>query len=265
MIKVITVRYRFFNKTVQFIFKSGQYQLNNYVVFKCKNELGFGKVVSVDLVPVVAPDTLEATFRVVNKSDWEILKKIEVDEAKALEVVKEQVKSLELNFKILQTEYSFNKKKLRIFFSADEKIDFRILLKTLFKYFKILIEFKQVGVREIAQFLGGVGICGRVVCCKLFLDAPKKVTSDSAVNQSIYLGGTKFCGACGRLMCCLLYEEKSYEKSLKNLPKLGTTVNTPKGIGIVTGVNAVSEIVKVSFSDLNDFSMNFKISEISYI
>ena len=265
MIKIITIEYRFFNKTVQFIFKSGQYQLNNYVIFKCKNELGFGKVVSIDLVSNVAPDILEATFRMANKKDWEILKKIELDEKKALEIVKQQVRSLDLNFKVLQAEYSFNKKKLRIFFSTDEKIDFRILLKNLFKIFKILIEFKQVGVREIAKYLGGVGICGRILCCKLFLDSPKKITSSSVVNQNIYLGGTKFCGACGRLMCCLSYEEKAYEKSLKNFPKVGDTVNTPKGIGIIMGINAISEVVKVSFSDLNDINMNFKISEISYI
>ena len=265
MIKIITVEYRFFNKTVKFMFKSGQYQLNNYAIFKCKNEVGFGKVISVDLVSNADPDIMEATFRVANKKDWEILKKIELDEEKALEIVKRQVRILGLNFKALKTEYSFNKKKLRVFFSTEEKIDFKILLGALFKHFKILIEFKQVSVREIAKYLGGVGVCGRIVCCKLFLDYPKKITSSSVINQNIYLGGTKFCGACGRLMCCLSYEEKSYAKSLENLPKLGDTVNTPKGVGIVTGVNAVSEIVKVSFSNMNEINISFRASELSCI
>lgn len=265
MIKIITVEYRFFHKTVQFIFKSGQYQLNNYVIFQCKNELGFGKVVSVDWVKNTESDIIEATFRLATKKDWEVLKEIERDECKALELVKQQVRSHDLNLKVLQTEYSFNKKKLRIFFSAEEKVDFKILLKIFFKFFQILIEFKQVGVREISKYLGGVGVCGRIVCCKLFLDSPKKITADSAINQNIYLGGTKFCGACGRLMCCLSYEEKIYEKSIKNFPKVGETVNTPDGIGIVTSVNVISNTVRVSFSDINEINENFKVSEISSI
>ena len=266
MIKILTIKYRFFDKISKFIYKSGQYELNKYVVFKEKNEIGFGKVIAVDLVPnfEIDPEMQEATFRVANKKDWQTIKKIEIDESKALKEVRNQISSNNLNLKVFKVEFSFDKHKLRVFFSSDERVDFKVLLRILFKKFKILIEFKQVGVREVAKHLGGVGICGRIICCKSFLDSPKKITNESAVSQNIYLGGTKFCGSCGRLMCCLSYEEKTYAKLLKKFPKTGETVHTPKGLGIVVGVNVISESVKVSISDISSIYMTFNLSELSF-
>ena len=265
MIKVITIKYRFFNQTSKFILKSGECDLNDYVVFGYKGITEFGQVISIDLVPQfqIFPDIVDASFRVATEDDFKKIEKIKKDEQHALKIVKYQAKTNYINLKILNVEYSFDKHKLRVFFSSDEKIDFKILLNNLFKIFKILIEFKSINSRILAKNIGGVGICGRVICCKSFLNSPKKIIAESIVNQKMYLGGTNFCGFCGRLMCCLDYEEKMYGKSLEELPKVGEIINTPKGLSIVIGVDAISEIIKVSLAENPDSPpLLFKASEL---
>lgn len=267
MIKVVTIKYRFFDETARFVLKDGKCDLNDYVVFEHKKITEFGQVVAMDLVPQfqIFPDVEDASFRIATEDDFERIEKIKKDEHHALKIVKYQAKTKvdSPSLKILNVEYSFDKHKLRVLFSADERVDFRILLSALFKIFKILIEFKSINSRMLAKSIGGVGVCGRVICCKLFLNSPKKIVTESIVNQKMYLGGTNFCGFCGRLMCCLDYEEKMYGKSLEKLPKVGEVVNTPKGLSIVVGVDAISECVKVSLAGEPDSPpLLFKASEL---
>lgn len=267
MIKVVTIKYRFFNETARFVLKNGECNLNDYVVFSHGKITEFGQVISIDLVPKfqIFPDIEDANFRVANEDDLKKIEKIKKDEQHALKIVKYQAKMKidSVNLKILNVEYSFDKHKLRVFFSSDERTDFKALLGALFRIFKVLIEFKSINSRILAKDIGGVGVCGRVICCKLFLNSPKKIIAESITNQKMYLGGTNFCGFCGRLMCCLDYEEKMYGKSLENLPKVGEVVNTPKGLSIVVGVDAVSECVKVSLAGAPDSPpLLFKASEL---
>lgn len=267
MIKVVTIKYRFFDETSKFILKKGECDINDYVVFSHGGIIEFGQVVAIDLVPQfqIFPDVKEASFRKATEDDFEKIEKIKKDEQHALRIVKYQARTKidSTSLKILNVEYSFDKHKLRVYFSSDERVDFRVLLSALFKIFKILIEFRAINSRMLAKNIGGVGVCGRVICCKLFLNSPKKIVAESIVNQKMYLGGTNFCGFCGRLMCCLDYEEKMYGKSLEKLPKVGEVVNTPQGVSIVVGVDAISECVKVSLAgDPDSPPLLFKASEL---
>lgn len=266
MLKILSVQSRIFNRISKFIIKSGDYILNKFVVFNCSDEIGFGKVVSIELIKnfEVTVDIREANFRIATDEDLNKIKKLEKYEKEILKISKKQVNNI-TNFKILDLEYSFDRKKLYIYFSSEERVDFRFVLKHLYKILKVWIEFRQVSVRDVAKFFGGVGICGRDICCKTFLSSPKKISALSVANQNIYVGGTKFCGICGRLMCCLEYEDKMYSKSLENLPNIGQTVKTSNGLALVLGVDAISCKVKVQMLDEStDEPLLFKVSELSY-
>ena len=266
MLKVLSVKSRLFNKISKFMIKSGEYVLNKFAVFKCSDETGFGKIVSVELVKnfEVTVDVRTASFRVATEEDLDKIKKLEEHEKEVLKISKQQISNI-TGFKILGVEYSFDMKKLYIYFSSDERVDFKIILRQLYKILKVWIEFRQVSVRDAAKFFGGVGICGLDICCKTFLNSPKKINALSVANQNIYVGGTKFCGVCGRLMCCLEYEDKMYSKSLENLPNIGQTVKTPNGLALVIGVDAISCKVKVQMLDEStEETLLFKVSEISY-
>ena len=250
MLKVLSVQSRNFNQISKIAIKSGEYILNKFAVFNCSDEIGFGKVVSVELIKnfEITVDIREANFRVATDEDLNKIKILENHEEEILKISKQQTRNI-TGFKILGVEYSFDKKKLYVYFSSDERVDFRIILKQLYKILKVWIEFRQVSVRDAAKFFGGVGVCGLDICCRTFLNSPKKINAMSVAHQNIYVGGTKFCGICGRLMCCLEYEDKMYSKSLENLPNIGQTVKTPNGLALVLGVDAVSCKVKVQLLD----------------
>ena len=268
MIKIISLKSRSIGQISKFIFQSGEYELYDYVVFETSREKGFGKVVSVDLVRnhEVPVDAQKAVFRKSNEEDWKIIKEIEELEKESFELIKEEIKKKHIGMKVICVEYSFDKQKLYIFFSSEEKIDFKYLLNFLFKKLRVWIELKQIGLRESAQFFGGVGICGRKICCNSFLSSPRKINMNSVENQNLYVGGTKFCGICGRLMCCLDYEEKMYLKSIEKMPKIKDIVETPAGLGIVVGINVISENVRVSLvNDPTAHAIVFKVSELKHI
>ena len=266
MLKVLSVKSRLFNKISKFIIKSGEYVLNKFAVFKCSDEIGFGKVVSVELIKnfEVTVDLRTASFRVATDDDLDKIRYLEKYESQILRTLKKQADNF-IGFKILGIEYSFDRKKIYIYFSSEERVDFKIILRYLYKILKVWIEFRQVSVRDVAKFFGGVGVCGRDICCKTFLNSPKKINATSVANQNLYVGGIKFCGLCGRLMCCLEYEDKMYSKSLENMPNIGQTVNTPSGLALVLGVDAVSFKVKVQIIDEPlEEPLFFKVSELSY-
>lgn len=268
MIKIISLKSRAIGQISKFIFKSGEYELDDYVVFETSREKGFGKVVSIDLVRnhEIPVDAQKAVFRKCNEEDWKVIKEIEELEKESLKSIREEIKKKHINMKIICVEYSFDKQKLYIFFSSEEKIDFKYLLNFLFKKLRVWIELKQIGLRESAQFFGGVGICGRNICCNSFLNSPRKININSVENQNLYVGGTKFCGICGRLMCCLDYEEKMYLKSIEKMPKIKDIVETPAGLGIVVGINVISENVRVSLvNDPTAHAIAFKVSELKQV
>ncbi|MGX7199335.1 PSP1 domain-containing protein [Enterococcus nangangensis] len=169
----------------------------------------------------------------------------EEEAQRALKIAKEKIQERELEMKLTQVEYSFDKSKLIFCFTADGRVDFRELVKDLAGIFKTRIELRQVGVRDEAKILGGIGPCGRPLCCTTFLGDFVPVSIKMAKDQSLSLNPTKISGLCGRLMCCLQYENEQYEEAKKAMPDYGTEVVTPEGKGKVIGLNLLNRIVKV--------------------
>ncbi len=171
---------------------------------------------------------------------------------KAMQVTKEKIKKLGLDMKVVSSEYTFDGSKVIIEFSADERVDFRELLKELASALKVRIELRQVGQRDEVKVKGGIGPCGQICCCTRFLNDFEHVTVKMAKNQGLSLSPTKISGLCGRLMCCLGYENPVYEEILKRMPKINSEVNTPKGRGTVTYNDILRERVSVKVKNGED-------------
>ncbi|MEG2254400.1 MAG: stage 0 sporulation family protein, partial [Vagococcus sp.] len=163
----------------------------------------------------------------------------------AYTIAKEKISQHNLEMKLVDAEYTFDRSKIIFSFTADGRIDFRELVKDLASIFKTRIELRQIGVRDEAKLLGGIGPCGRPLCCSTFLGDFAAVSIKMAKEQGLSLNPTKISGVCGRLMCCLNYENEEYERIRKTMPDFGKTVPTPDGPGRVIGINVLSEVVKI--------------------
>ena len=150
-----------------------------------------------------------------------------------------------LEMKLVSVEYTFDNSKIIFYFTANGRVDFRELVKDLASVFKMRIELRQIGVRDEAKMLGGLGSCGRPICCGAFLGDFQPVSIKMAKEQNLSLNPTKISGQCGRLMCCLKYEQETYEQTLKRVPRVGKDIVTPDGVGVITEINAIRERVKV--------------------
>lgn len=204
---------------------------------------------SVDDESIVKP--LKKALRKATDKD---LKKVEENKAKAAEAFKiceEKVLSHKLDMKLIEAQYSFDGSKIIFFFTSDGRVDFRELVKDLAATFHTRIELRQIGVRDEARMLGGIGICGQPFCCSRFLNGFQPVSIKMAKEQGLSLNPTKISGSCGRLMCCLKYEQDAYEYLLKKTPNIGSTVKTDSGVGVVTDVNVITGnlIVKITEND----------------
>ena len=194
----------------------------------------------------------EALIPVLRKATAEELKMYEeklVKEDEAFKKCQEFIDELGLDMNLVDTAFAFDGKKVVFYFTADNRVDFRELVKRLASAFRVRIELRQIGSRDEAKLVGGIGICGREMCCCTFLNHFAPVTLRMARDQGLALNPGKLNGACGRLMCCLQYEKDVYEDSIKRLPKVGKKIKTPVGPGVVTDVALVSEIVSVKFTN----------------
>ncbi len=198
-----------------------------------------------ELPETLAPQPLRQVARIATPQDIQQRDSNRQREQQAFQVCRERIQAHRLDMKLVDVEYSFDNSKLTAYFTSGGRVDFRALVKDLAGVFKTRIELKQIGVRDEAKMIGGMGSCGRNLCCSQFLYEFQPVSIRMAKEQSLSLNPTKISGVCGRLMCCLKYEQDQYEKSRKRLPKLGREVITPQGRGIVTGVNALLETVQV--------------------
>ena len=167
-------------------------------------------------------------------------------EVEAFKVCNEKIATHGLEMKIIDVEYNFEGNKILFFFTADGRVDFRELVKDLASVFKTRIELRQIGVRDEARMLGGIGICGKPFCCAQFLEDFQPVSIKMAKVQGISMNPAKISGSCGRLMCCLKYEQESYEHLLRVTPKVGALVNTRDGKGVVSDVNLLTGVLKVT-------------------
>ena len=192
---------------------------------------------------VVQP--LRPVIRVATETDKRIRQEYKEKETTAFDVCQEKILEHKLDMKLVSAEYSFDGSKILFYFTADGRVDFRDLVKDLAGVFRTRIELRQIGVRDEAKMMGGLGICGRPFCCKQFLDDFQPVSIKMAKTQNLSLNPTKISGTCGRLMCCLKYEQDAYESLIKTSPKLESIVNTCDGMGTVTDSSLLKQTVKV--------------------
>lgn len=188
---------------------------------------------------------LKEIFRIATDEDKEILKKNTERKAEIMQVFTEKIGEHKLNMKPIDVECTFDNGKIMFYFTAENRVDFRDLVKDLAAIYRTRIELRQIGVRDEAKMLGGLGICGRQLCCATFLGEFQPVSIKMAKEQSLSLNPTKISGTCGRLMCCLKYEQDNYEELLKITPKIGALVDTSEGRGIVTDANLLTGELKV--------------------
>ena len=196
---------------------------------------------------VVQP--LRPLVRLATEKDLDTVAKNREKEARAFSICQEKIAAHGLDMKLVEVEYNFEGNKILFFFTSEGRVDFRALVKDLAGVFHARIELRQIGVRDEAKMLGGLGICGKPFCCATFLDEFQPVSIKMAKTQNLSLNPTKISGTCGRLMCCLKYEQEAYEDALKRLPKNDSFVQTPDGPGNVSDVNVLKETVKVRLDE----------------
>ena len=248
MVKVIGVRFR--NAGKIYYFAPGKYEIKSgqHVIVETARGIEYGYVVlgtrEVEDGKVVQP--LKSVIRMATKEDEDVEEANKKKEKDAFKVCLEKIRKHNLEMKLIDVEYTFDNNKILFYFTADGRIDFRELVKDLAAVFKTRIELRQVGVRDQTKIVGGIGICGRPLCCHSYLSEFIPVSIKMAKEQNLSLNPTKISGVCGRLMCCLKNEEETYEYLNSKLPNVGDYVTTDDGLkGEVHSVNVLRQTVKV--------------------
>ena len=210
---------------------------------------------------------LKKVIRIATPRDLKHYEENKKKEKEAFKICEDKIKKYKLDMHLTDVEYKFDNSKILFYFTADGRIDFRELVKDLASIFKTRIELRQIGVRDEVKRIGGNGVCGRELCCCSFLNDFETVSIKMAKEQNISLNPSKISGNCGRLMCCLKYEQDVYEDKLKRLPKIGSTVKTVDGEGIVDSIETLKEIVRIKFKDEDDnnFYKKYPASEVKII
>lgn len=248
MTKVIGVRFRTAGKIYYFDPGKLEIQKGDHVIVETARGIEYGTVVGapreVEDEKVVQP--LKAVLRVATAKDDEQEAANKKKEKDAFQICLEKIRKHELPMKLIDAEYTFDNNKVLFYFTADGRIDFRELVKDLASVFKTRIELRQIGVRDETKIVGGIGICGRPLCCHTHLSEFVPVSIKMAKEQNLSLNPTKISGVCGRLMCCLNHEEETYEELNRKLPNVGDFVTTSDGLkGEVQSVNVLRQLVKV--------------------
>ena len=248
MVKIVGVRFRNAGKVYYFDPKGYKIKAGDHVIVETARGVEYGTVIGgireVTDDRVVQP--LKAVIRVATQEDDLRAEKSRAKEKDAMRICNEKIRKHKLDMKLIDAEYTFDNNKVLFYFTADGRIDFRELVKDLAAVFKMRIELRQIGVRDETKILGGIGICGRVLCCNSFLSEFAPVSIKMAKEQNLSLNPTKISGVCGRLMCCLKNEEDTYEYLNSKLPGIGESVTTIDGVrGEVQSVNVLRQKVKV--------------------
>jgi cell fate regulator YaaT (PSP1 superfamily) len=270
MIKVIGVRFKKAGKIYYFDPADLNIEKGNYVVVETARGVEFGECVigikEVSEKDIIAP--LKSVLRIATESDVEKHLINKDKEKDAFEICLKKIAEHKLTMKLIDVEYTFDNNKVIFYFTADGRVDFRELVKDLATIFKTRIELRQIGVRDEAKMLGGLGPCGRPMCCSTFLGDFASVSIKMAKEQNLSLNPTKISGICGRLMCCLNYEQSTYEDIRKRIPKVGSIVKTELGTGEVISNNIIKESVKVRIKlkkSEEEILEDFKIDKIEMV
>lgn len=260
---VIGVQFQKAGKLEYYAPKDLQIEMDDWVVVESKRGIEIGLV----KMPTRAADDgdvslpLKEVMRIATQQDIDTYNNNAMDAEKALALCKEVVAQQELDMRLVNCEYTLDKSKVIFNFTADDRIDFRKLVKVLAQNLKTRIELRQIGVRDEAKLLGGIGPCGRSLCCSTFLGDFEPVSIKMAKDQNLSLNPAKISGACGRLMCCLKYENDYYEEARAQLPDVGDSIETPDGNGQVVGLNILDISMQVKIDGMEQ-PLEYKMEEI---
>ncbi|MEE0859684.1 MAG: stage 0 sporulation family protein [Acutalibacteraceae bacterium] len=268
MTEVIGVRFKEVGKIYYFDPGSTSLKIGDYVIVETARGVECGEVAMANRQledgEIMYP--LKKLIRKATDEDIEQLKQNKEKEKKAFAVCEEKIAQHGLKMKLVDVEYTLDNNKILFYFTADGRVDFRALVKDLASVFRTRIELRQIGVRDEAKMIGGIGVCGRPFCCSSFLGEFQPVSIKMAKEQGLSLSPVKISGTCGRLMCCLKYEQEAYTDLLKKTPKVGAIVNTPDGKGIVVEQNLITGILKVSLDKAqNAAPSTYKVNQIKLI
>ena len=198
---------------------------------------------------------LKPIIRIATEQDLAMQKRNEQAEKEAFDIALDRIAEHKLEMKLVDVEYAFDRSKIIFYFTANGRVDFRMLVKSLASIFKTRIELRQIGVRDEAKMLGGIGPCGRPICCRTFLSDFTPVSIKMAKEQNLSLNPTKISGLCDRLMCCLKYEQDNYEQTRKRMPRVGREIITPDGVGVINAINVLEETVRVRIAVGDSFEL----------
>jgi cell fate regulator YaaT (PSP1 superfamily) len=266
MQEVVGVRFKKAGKIYYFSPDNIELEKGQWAIVETSRGIEYGEiVVGPKLVP--EEDIVSPLKKVIRRATEEDAKKVRENKAKekeAFDICVEKIREHNLPMKLVDVEYTFDNSKAIFYFTADGRVDFRELVKDLASIFRTRIELRQIGVRDEAKMIGGLGPCGRPLCCKSFLGEFEPVSIKMAKEQNLSLNPTKISGICGRLMCCLKYEQGYYEEIRKRMPRVNSEVITPQGPGTVISTNALTGIVKTKIvqSDGTPAVLDFALDEI---
>ncbi len=264
-VEVVDIQFRPGQKIYFFDPAGQQYHVGDHVIIDTARgpEFGFcaGTNHQISAKDVVSP--LRAVLRRANAQDEKIVEENRAREKRAVDVCMQKISEHGLDMQLVSAECAFDGSKILFFFTADERVDFRELVKNLAGIFHTRIELRQIGVRDKAKMVGGLGICGRPFCCASFLDDFQPVSIKMAKTQNLSLNPTKISGTCGRLMCCLKYEQDAYEDLLRHTPQAESFVDTPEGRGTVTEVSLLRQKVKVQMENAPETINVFSVEEVA--
>lgn len=263
MYDVVGVRFKKAGKIYYFDPGDLSIQKDDFVIVETVRGVEYGKAVvprkQVEEHDVVLP--LKKVVRIADHKDRMIVEENKQAAQEAYDVCNEKVNGHQLDMKLVDVEYTFDRNKIIFYFTADGRVDFRELVKDLASIFRTRIELRQIGVRDEAKMLGGIGPCGRMLCCSTFLGDFDPVSIKMAKDQNLSLNPTKISGLCGRLMCCLKYENDEYEEAKSLLPDIGEMIATPQGRGKVVGLNILERVLQVELKE-QDRVLEYTLDEI---
>ncbi len=256
MVMIVGVQFQKNGKIYDFDSNQLDVRYGDYVIADTQRGADLGQVATGirEVDESAGPKPTKKLIRLATNEDLQRSADNRVREREAYDICQKKIAEHQLDMKLVSVEYAFDNSKAVFYFTANGRVDFRSLVKDLAGVFKMRIELRQIGVRDEARMLGGLGPCGRQICCGSFLEEFQPVSIKMAKEQNLSLNPTKISGVCGRLMCCLKYEQDHYEQTRKKMPKVGREVMTPDGSGIVTDLNIVKEtlMVKIANGDSNE-------------
>ena len=263
-VEIVGVGFRTAGKTYYFSPRGLSLQIGNPVIVETARGVEMGRITIANRhilkSEIVSP--LKDIMRLATQSDVARYEENRRLEEQAAEICRKKIQAHKLEMDLVSVEYTFDNSKLLFYFTAENRVDFRELVKDLASVFKTRIELRQIGIRDEAKLMGGFGTCGRPFCCSTFLADFVQVSIKMAKEQNFSLNSNKISGACGRLMCCLRYEHDTYEEAIKKTPSVGSYVSTPNGLGTVVEARPLAETIKVKLDEKSDAPKLYEVSDV---